>query len=113
MIGLTVVGKPGATVITSSPGLTRRFPSFGEVSAESATRLADEPELTSTHDAGRTASQSAAQTLGKAPGGQPEVKRRVDEVDELRSSNTRPAKGTWTPPERIHAPRTPPRGTPA
>ncbi len=44
-IGLTVVGKPAATVITSSPGCSRRSPSFGEVSAETASRFADEPEL--------------------------------------------------------------------
>ena len=42
-IGLTVVGKPAATVITSSPGCSRRSPSFGEVSAETASRFADEP----------------------------------------------------------------------
>src|SRR5215469_18860027 len=47
MIGLTVVGKPAATVMTSSPGFSLRSPSFGEVSAVSASRLADDPELTS------------------------------------------------------------------
>ena len=47
MIGLTVVGKPAATVITSSPGCSRRSPSFGDVSAVSASRLAEDPELTS------------------------------------------------------------------
>ncbi|VEB45154.1 Uncharacterised protein [Chromobacterium violaceum] len=41
-----MVGKPAATVITSSPGLIARSPSLGEVSAVKATRLADEPELT-------------------------------------------------------------------
>ena len=46
MIGLTVVGKPAATVITSSPGRKRRSPSDGESSALKATRLAEEPELT-------------------------------------------------------------------
>ena len=45
-IGLTVVGKPAATPITSSPGLMARSPSLGLVSVEKATRLADEPELT-------------------------------------------------------------------
>ena len=34
MIGLTVVGKPAATVITSSPGLMRRSLSFGQVSVD-------------------------------------------------------------------------------
>src|ERR1700722_10349030 len=47
MIGLTVVGKPAATVMTSSPARSLRSPSEGDVKLESATRLADEPELTS------------------------------------------------------------------
>ena len=46
-IGLTVVGKPAATVITSSPGRSRRSRRRGEVSAVSARRFADDPELTS------------------------------------------------------------------
>lgn len=45
-IGFTVVGKPAATPMTSSPCLIARSPSFGLVSAENATRLADEPEFT-------------------------------------------------------------------
>ena len=45
-IGLTVVGKPAATPMTSSPGLMARSPRREEVSVEKATRLADEPELT-------------------------------------------------------------------
>ncbi|MOA26972.1 hypothetical protein D3C78_1478070 [compost metagenome] len=45
-IGLTVVGKPAATPMTSSPFLMARSPSLGEVSALNATRLAEEPELT-------------------------------------------------------------------
>jgi Cys-tRNA synthase (O-phospho-L-seryl-tRNA:Cys-tRNA synthase) len=45
-IGLTVVGKPEATVMTSSPFVKRRFPRSGEVSVENATRFAEEPELT-------------------------------------------------------------------
>src|SRR5258708_15819393 len=45
-VGLTVVGNPVAAVITSSPGLRRRFFSFLDVSAEKATRLAEDPELT-------------------------------------------------------------------
>src|SRR6056297_122102 len=45
-MGLSVVGKPAATVITSSPGC-RAFPfSLGDVSAAKAIRLAEEPELT-------------------------------------------------------------------
>jgi hypothetical protein len=47
MIGFTVVGNPAATVMTSSPGIRRRSPSFGDVSAVKATKLAEEPELTS------------------------------------------------------------------
>ena len=44
---VTVVGKPQATVITSSPRLIWRSPSCGEVNAENASRLAEEPELVS------------------------------------------------------------------
>jgi len=46
MIGLRVVGNPEATVTTSSPGTSRRSPSFGLVSADRAHRFADEPLLT-------------------------------------------------------------------
>ena len=46
MAGLTVVGKPAAAVITSPPGSIRRSPSKGDVRAQNAVRLADEPELT-------------------------------------------------------------------
>ena len=46
-IGLTVVGKPAATVITSSPGHTRRSPSDSSISTVNATRFALEPEFTS------------------------------------------------------------------
>jgi hypothetical protein len=45
MIGFTVVGKPAATVITSSPGTSLREPRMREVSPETAGRFADEPEL--------------------------------------------------------------------
>jgi hypothetical protein len=44
-------------VITSSPGFNCRSPNVGDVSAESATRFADEPELTS--DALRTPTNRA------------------------------------------------------
>lgn len=47
MIGAIVVGKPAATVITSSPFFIHRSPSFKEVSAIKAKRFAEEPELTS------------------------------------------------------------------
>ena len=46
-MGFTVVGNPAATVSTSSPGFSARSPSFGEVSALSATRFALDPEFTS------------------------------------------------------------------
>src|SRR5215472_11307042 len=52
MIGFTVVGKPAATVMTSSPGMSRRSASLGEVRALSAAKFADDPELT--RDAQRT-----------------------------------------------------------
>ena len=45
MIGLTVVGKPVAQVMTSSPGLSALSRRMCEVSAVMASRLADEPEL--------------------------------------------------------------------
>ena len=44
--GVTVVGKPAATVITSSPLFTLRSPSSGEVRVIKATRFAEEPEFT-------------------------------------------------------------------
>ena len=45
--GVTVVGNPAATVMTSSPRFTALSPSSGEVSAMNAVRFALEPELTS------------------------------------------------------------------
>jgi hypothetical protein len=46
MTGATVVGKPAATVITSSPLKICLSPSKGEVKAINARRFAEEPELT-------------------------------------------------------------------
>jgi hypothetical protein len=46
-MGLTVVGNPAATVITSSPGFNCLSPSSGDVSAVNAKRFADEPEFVS------------------------------------------------------------------
>ena len=46
-MGAIVVGKPAATVITSSPRRIRRSPSRGDVSVMKASRLALEPEFTS------------------------------------------------------------------
>ena len=45
-MGFTVVGKPIATVRTSSPGFSARLPSFGLVSALRATRFALDPLFT-------------------------------------------------------------------
>src|SRR4051812_38685545 len=47
-MGLTVVGKEAATVITSSPGWRRSSPKVGDVNDERARRLAEEPELVRT-----------------------------------------------------------------
>jgi len=44
--GVTVVGNPAATVITSSPGFNLLLPSLGEVKTAIANKLAEEPELT-------------------------------------------------------------------
>src|ERR1035437_7516875 len=57
MIGLTVVGNPAATVMTSSPAESLRSPSDGEVRHERAARLAEDPELTS--EAQRTPMKAA------------------------------------------------------
>ena len=46
MMGLTVVGKPAATPMTSSPFLIARSLNLGEVNVENATKFADEPEFT-------------------------------------------------------------------
>src|SRR5208283_4542305 len=46
IIGATVVGKPVAAVITSSPLLILLSPSSGDVNAINARRLAEDPELT-------------------------------------------------------------------
>src|SRR5208282_4195907 len=56
--GFTVVGNPAATAITSSPGRSASSPSFGEVNAASASKLADEPEFVVT--AQRTSRNSAS-----------------------------------------------------
>ncbi len=80
MIGLTVVGKPAATVITSSPGLSRRSPSFGEVRAVTASRSADEPELTSVARAdAEPARELFLELRGEAAGSQPEIERGIDQ----------------------------------
>ena len=45
-MGVTVVGKPHATVMTSSPRQICRSPSSGAVRTENAIRFAEEPLLT-------------------------------------------------------------------
>ena len=91
MIGLTVVGKPAATVITSSPGCSRRSPSFGDVSAVRPAGSRTSPELHEERVADAEPSRELALELrGEAAGGQPEVERGVDEVDESSASKTRP-----------------------
>ena len=91
MIGLTVVGKPAATVMTSSPGRSRRSPQLAARSgAVSASRFADEPELTSS--ACRTPkkrAKSRSNCVGEAAGGQPEVERRSRPGDAARRRRRR------------------------
>src|ERR1035438_623649 len=99
MIGLTVVGNPAATVMTSSPARNLQSPSEGEVRHESATRLADDPEFTS--DAQRTpikAAKSRSNSAAKRPVvSQPssDASTRCSNSDE---SNTLPDTGTWLSP---------------
>ena len=84
MIGLTVVGKPMATVRTSSPSLRARLCSLGLVRALSATRFALEPLLTKTDAAGPdVAGQRALELLGEAARRQPAVEAGVDEGGEV------------------------------
>ena len=45
IIGFTVVGKPAATVITSSPFFIALSLSFGDVSAVKASKFAEDPEF--------------------------------------------------------------------
>ena len=70
--------------MTSSPGLRRRSPSFGDVRVVSATRFADEPELTkSASRQAEVVGEAGLELLGEAAGGQVEVEARVDEAAEL------------------------------
>src|SRR6185312_16157382 len=99
MMGLSVVGKPAATVITSSPGLRRRSPSLGEVSALTAMRLADDPELT--NEALRTPTKRAnlrSKSLAKRP--VVNQQSRAESTTEMRSpaSMTLPDIGTGDSP---------------
>src|ERR1035437_5327080 len=104
-IGFTVVGKPAASVITSSPGCRRRSPSLGEVSAATATRLADDPELTSTHS--RIPNQRA-NSFSNCAAKRPVVSQKSSDESTSRrisaASNTLPETGTGD------SPGTKPRG---
>ena len=80
MIGFTVVGKPAATVITSSPGRSLRSPSFGEVRQETATRFADEPEFTSETERSTKKTREVAFELPRETArSKPSVERRIDD----------------------------------
>ncbi len=98
-IGLTVVGNDVAVVMTSSPGCSRRSPSFGLVSAETARRFADEPELTS--EQWRTPHQ-AANSDSNRRAKRPVVSQKssVASASAVMSSasKTRPAHGTGLSP---------------
>src|ERR1017187_10845050 len=95
MIGLTVVGNPAATVMTSSPGLSLRSPSLGEVRALIATRLADDPEFT--REAERTPTKRAS-LRSKSSANRPVVNQqsKAESTTALRSpaSMTLPETGT-------------------
>ena len=85
MIGLTVVGKPAATVITSSPGFSaplaelrrserREGDEVGRRAAVHEDRVAAAEEL---------AREAPLERVREAAGGEPEVERGVDEADDL------------------------------
>jgi hypothetical protein len=97
---LTVVGKPVATVMTSLPGAMRFSPSFGDVSADAATRFADEPELTRT--VWRRPNTSLPKRRSNSAAKRPVVSHmsREESTSETTSSasKTRPATGTMVSP---------------
>src|SRR5579871_5553989 len=109
MIGFTVVGNPAATVITSLPGASGGLPadcasaalsaSFGEVSALSATRFADDPEFTSA--AARTP-KNFANVLSNSAAKRPVVSQKSSEAStRLRTSSAKktfPETGTGVSP---------------
>ena len=94
-MGATVVGKPAATVTTSSPGRSLSSPRSGEVSAETARRFADEPEFTRiasrtpTISARRRSSSSAKRPVVNQPS-----RAASTSACSSRASKTRPATGT-------------------
>ena len=91
-MGATVVGKPAATVMTSSPGLSRREPSRGLDRAANASRLAEEPEL---HRTLPLTPRNSARLFSKASPSGPSVSQKssVAPIAAATSSsvNTRPA----------------------
>src|ERR1035441_7140096 len=99
IIGLTVVGNPAATVMTSSPARNLRSPSDGEVRHESAIRLAEDPELTS--DAQRTP-MNAAKSRSNSAANRPVVSQPSSEASTRCSSSdesrTLPDTGTLLSP---------------
>ncbi len=91
-MGATVVGKPAATVMISSPGLSRRLPSLGLDKAETASKLAEEPEL---HKMLFLTPRNSASPSSKASPSLPRVSQKssVEETAAATSSvlKTRPA----------------------
>ena len=98
-IGLTVVGKPAATVSTSSPGFKARSSSFGDVSADSASRLADEPLL---HSSACRSPTKRDSPFSRSRAKRPVVSQKssADSTSDTISSasNTRPDTGTGVSP---------------
>src|SRR5579872_992434 len=94
-MGLTVVGNPAATVITSSPGRSLRSPSLGEVRALRATRFAEEPEFTS--EAHRTPTKRASlrsKSSAKRPAVNQQSRAESTTQDKSLESITLPETGT-------------------
>src|SRR5271156_1173882 len=99
MIGLIVVGKPAAAVMTSSPALSRDSPCSCDVSDAIATRFALEPEFTRTHS--RTPYQRA-NSRSKRSAKRPVVSQKSSALSTSdtmsRSSKTRPDTGAASSP---------------
>ena len=78
-MGATVVGKPAATVMTSSPGCDRRSPSFELVSAEKASKIRGR---TGIDEDGFFDAEKCRQLIFKRvafrPQREPEIERRID-----------------------------------
>ena len=81
MIGLTVVGNPAATVMTSSPGLRARSFSCGEVQRGEREEVRTGPGVDQrTFAHADKARELTLELVGKTAGGQPEIERRIDEM---------------------------------